>query len=143
MLYKKVKFDYEILESFEAGIVLTGAEVKSVRTGAVNFSGARVVMADGKVKLIGLSINKYKYDSGESYVPDRIRELLLHKSEIVEIGTKMKQSGLTLVPVKLYNKGNLVKLQIALVRGKRVFEKRELIKKRDEEKKIARRLKSS
>lgn len=140
---KKAKFDYEIIESYEAGMVLTGAEVKSVRSGAVNFSGARVVFADGKVKLLGLSVNKYKHDSSLDYVPDRVKELLLHKAQIVEIGTKMRQSGLTLVPVKLYNKGSLVKLQIALVRGRKIFEKRELIKKRDEERRIARRLKSS
>lgn len=143
LINKKARFDYEIIESFEAGIVLTGAEVKSVRAGSVNFSGARVVFADGKVKLLGLSINKYKHDSSVNYVPDRVRELLLHKSEIVEIGTKTRQAGLTLVPVKLYNKGSLVKLQVALVRGKKIYEKRELIKKRDEERRIARRLKSS
>ena len=140
---KKATFDYEIIESYEAGIVLTGAEVKSVRQGAVSFSGARVVFAGGKVKLLGLSINKYKFDSNPEYVPDRVRDLLLKKSEIVEIGTKSKQAGLTLVPIKLYNKGSLVKIKIALVRGRKIFEKREMIKKRDEERKIARRLKSS
>ena len=121
LVNKKAKFDYEIIESFEAGVVLTGAEVKSVRDGAVNFAGARVVFADGKVKLLGMSINKYKYDSNPNYVADRVRELLLHKREVVEIGTKMKQLGLTLIPMRLYNKGSLVKMQVALVRGKKVF----------------------
>lgn len=138
---KKARFDYEIIESFEAGIVLTGSEVKSVRAGSVNFAGARVVLAEGKVKLLGLNINKYKYDSSEFYEPSKVRELLLKKSEIVGIQMKSKASGLTLVPIKLYNKGSLIKLQIALVRGKKKYEKRAEIKKRDTERGLARRLK--
>lgn len=138
---KKARFDYEIIESFEAGIVLTGSEVKSVRAGSVNFAGSRVVFADGKVKLLGLNINKYKFDSSEFYEPSKVRELLLKKKEIIEIQSKSKASGLTLVPIKLYNKGSLIKLQIALVRGKRKYEKRAEIKKRDTERGLARRLK--
>lgn len=138
---KKARFDYEIIESYEAGIVLTGSEVKSVRAGSVNFAGSRVVFVDGKVKLLGLNINKYKFDSSEFYDPSKARELLLKRSEIVEIQSKSKASGLTLVPVKLYNKGSLIKLQIALVRGKKKFEKRAEIKKRDTERGLARRLK--
>ncbi len=138
---KKARFDYEIIESFEAGIVLTGSEVKSVRAGSVNFAGSRVVFVDGKVKLLGLNINKYKFDSSEFYEPSKVRELLLKKKEIVEIQSKSKASGLTLVPIKLYNKGSLIKLQIALVRGKKKFEKRAEIKKRDTERGLARRLK--
>ncbi len=138
---KKARFDYEIVESFEAGIVLTGSEVKSVRAGSVNFAGARVVFAEGKVKLLGLNINKYKFDSSEFYEPSKVRELLLKKKEIVEIQSKSKASGLTLVPIKLYNKGSLIKLQIALVRGKKKYEKRAEIKKRDTERGLARRLK--
>lgn len=138
---KKARFDYEIIESFEAGIVLTGSEVKSVRAGSVNFAGARVVFAEGKVKLLGLNINKYKYDSSEFYEPSKVRDLLLKKKEIIEIQSKSKASGLTLVPIKLYNKGSLIKLQIALVRGKKKYEKRAEIKKRDTERGLARRLK--
>lgn len=138
---KKARFDYEIIESFEAGIVLTGSEVKSVRAGSVNFAGARVVFAEGKVKLLGLNINKYKYDSSEFYEPSKVRDLLLKKKEIVGIQSKSKASGLTLVPIKLYNKGSLIKLQIALVRGKKKYEKRAEIKKRDTERGLARRLK--
>jgi len=138
---KKARFDYEIIESFEAGIVLTGSEVKSIRAGSVNFAGARVVFADGKVKLLGLNINKYKYDSSEFYETSKVRDLLLKKKEIIEIQSKSKASGLTLVPIKLYNKGSLIKLQIALVRGKKKYEKRAEIKKRDTERGLARRLK--
>lgn len=141
VINKKARFDYEIIETYEAGIVLTGSEVKSVRSGSVNFSGSRVVFVDGKVKLLGLNINKYKYDSSEDYEPAKVRELLLNRSEIVEIQAKSKASGLTLVPIKLYNKGSLIKLQIALVRGKKKFEKRAEIKKRDIDRGLARRLK--
>lgn len=139
---KKARFDFEVKELYEAGIVLTGSEVKSVRAGGVNFAGARVVFVDGEARVVGLNIQKYKFDSSENYVPDRSKKILLHKKEIVEIQTKCKSAGLTLVPTKLYNKGSLVKVQIALVRGKKTHEKREAIKKRDVEAGLARRLKS-
>ena len=143
LVNKKARFDYEIIESYEAGIVLTGAEVKSVRSGGVNFAGARVVFDEGEATIIGLNILKYKFDSAENYELSRAKKVLLHKKEILEIHTKMRSAGLTLVPVKLYNKGSLVKVQIALVRGKKKYEKREAIKKRDVEAGLARRLKSN
>ncbi|KKS93137.1 MAG: SsrA-binding protein [Candidatus Collierbacteria bacterium GW2011_GWB1_44_6] len=140
---KKAKFDYEVIESYEAGIQLTGAEVKSVRNGGANFAGARVLLEAEGASLIGLNIQKYKHDSREDFNPSRTRKLLLHKKEIVAIQTKMRSAGLTLVPLKLYNKGSLVKVQVALVRGKKKFEKRELIKKRDSNLELARRLKTN
>lgn len=143
LVNKKAKFDYEIIESYEAGIVLTGAEVKAVRDGGVNFAGARVVFDDQGAKIIGLNILKYKFDSSETYEPSRSKTILLHKKERIEIQTKMRSAGLTLVPVKLYNKGSLIKVQIALVRGKKKYEKREAIKKRDVEAGLARRLKNT
>jgi len=139
---KKAFFDYEIIESFEAGIELTGAEVKSVRGGGANFSGARVVIKDDGAYLLGLNIQKYKFSASEDYDPARTRRLLLHQKEIISIQTKMRSAGLTLVPLKLYNKGSLVKVQIALVRGKKKFEKRELIKKRVSNLALSRRLKN-
>lgn len=143
LVNKKAKFDYETIESYEAGIVLTGAEVKSVRAGGVNFAGARVVFGEDGAKIIGLNILKYKHDSREEYDASRPKKVLLHKKELLEIKTKMRSAGLTLVPVKLYNKGSLVKVQIALVRGKKKFEKRAAIKKRDVEAGLARRLKNN
>lgn len=140
---KKAYFDYEIIEPFEAGIALTGAEVKSIRDGGANFSGARVLLKEDGAYLVGLNIQKYKFASDESYSPDRTRKILLHKQEIVSIQTKMRSASLTLVPLKLYNKGSLVKVQIALVRGKKKYEKRELIKKRDSNLELARRLKTN
>ena len=123
--------------------MLTGAEVKSVRNNGVNYGGARVVFELGEAKIIGLNILKYKHDSSENYDPTRSKKILLHKKEIVEIQSKMRSAGLTLVPIKLYNKCSLVKVQIALVRGKKTHEKREAIKKRDIEAGLARRLKNT
>lgn len=143
LVNKKATFDYQIIESYEAGIVLTGAEVKAVRDGGVNFAGSRVIFDEGKAKIIGLNILKYKYDSSETYDSSRSKEILLHKKEIIEIQSKMRSAGLTLVPVKLYNKGSLIKVQIALVRGKKKYEKREAIKKRDVDAGLARRLKNT
>jgi len=138
---KKARFNYQIVETFEVGIVLTGSEVKSVRAGSASLVGSRVIFKEDGVYVIGMSVPKYKFDSAEDYDPLKTRKLLLHKSEIVSLGTKMKSAGLTLVPVKLYNKGSLIKLQIALVRGKKNYEKRELIKKRETAIGLARRLK--
>lgn len=140
---KKAYFDYEIIEPFEAGIELTGAEVKSIRAGGANFSGARVHLDSNGATLLGLNIQKYQYATSENYDPARTRRLLLHKKEIISIQTKMRSAGLTLVPLQLYNKGSLVKVKIALVRGKKKFEKRELIKKRVSNLALARRLKTN
>jgi SsrA-binding protein len=139
---KKARFDYEIIESFEAGVVLTGSEVKSARAGGVTLRGARVVIKEDGAYVIGMNIQRYKFDSNPDYVADRSKKLLIKKKEMIEIGTKMKSAGLTLVPVKLYNKGSLLKLEIALVRGKKKFEKREILKKRETNLGLARRLKN-
>jgi SsrA-binding protein len=138
---RKARFDYEIIEDFESGIVLSGAEVKSVRAGGTTMTGARVVFENDGAYVIGMNIPRYKHDSAEEYVPDKKRKLLLHRKEIVEIQTKMRSAGLTVVPITLYNKGSLVKVKIALVRGKKKFEKREILKKRESQLGIARRLK--
>ncbi|KKT68875.1 MAG: SsrA-binding protein [Microgenomates group bacterium GW2011_GWC1_44_37] len=139
---KKAFFDYEVIESFEAGIELSGSEVKSIRGGGANFAGARILIKEDGTYLIGLNIQKYKFTTSESYDPARTRKLLLHKKELVAMQSKMRSAGLTLVPMKLYNKGSLVKVQVALVRGKKKFEKRELIKKRVSNLSLARRLKN-
>ncbi len=138
---RKAKFDYEIIEDFESGIVLSGAEVKSVRNGGATMTGARVVFEDSGAYVIGMNIPRYRHDSAEEYVADKKRKLLLHRKEIIEMQTKMRSAGLTVVPIALYNKGSLVKVKIALVRGKKKFEKREVLKKRESQLGIARRLK--
>lgn len=138
---RKVRFDYEIIESFEAGIVLTGSEVKSARSGGASMNGSRVVITESGASVVGMNIQKYKFDSSEEYDAARTRKLLMKKKELISIASKMKSSGLTLVPVKLYNKGSLLKLEIALVRGKKKYEKREILKKREINLGLARRLK--
>lgn len=140
---KKAFFDYTIIESYEAGIELTGSEVKSIRSGGANFAGARILLREDGAVLVGLNVPKYRFDSAEEYDPSRTRRLLLHRHELVAIQTKMRSAGLTLVPLKLYNKGSLVKVQIALVRGKKKFEKREILKKRASDLGLARRLKNN
>ncbi|HEX9007994.1 MAG TPA: SsrA-binding protein SmpB [Patescibacteria group bacterium] len=140
---KKARFDYEIVESFEAGIVLTGSEVKSVRAGGASLTGSRVIIKEDGAYVVGMNVQKYKFDSSEEYDAARTKKLLIRKPELVSIGTKMKSAGLTLVPVRLYNKGSLLKLEIALVRGKKKYEKREVIKKRETEIGLARRLKNN
>ncbi len=139
---KKARFDYEVVDTFEAGIILTGAEVKSVKKGQVNLTGARVIEKEGKFWVVGMSIPKYQFTTDPDYDPGRIRELLLHKREISSIGAKKEAGGLTLVALSTYNKGDLIKLSIGLVRGKKKYEKREQQKKRDEELALARRLKT-
>lgn len=140
---KKARFDYEIVEPFEAGIVLSGSEVKSVRAGGASLTGSRVLIKEDGAYVVGMNIQKYKFDSSEEYEAGRTRKLLLRTKELVAIATKMKSAGLTLVPVKLYNKGSLLKLEIALVRGKKKYEKREILKKRETDLGLARRLKNN
>ncbi len=138
---KKAKFDYEVVETVEAGLVLTGAEVKSIKEGQVNLTGARVIERDGRLFVVGMNIPKYRFSSDPDYDPDRIRELLLRKQEVIQIASKKAAGGLTLVALAVYNKGDLIKLSIGLVRGKKKYEKREKVKRRVEERALARRLK--
>jgi len=138
---KKARFDYEVVESFEAGLILTGPEVKSIKSGQVNLTGSRAIERGGKMYVVGLNVPKYKFTTNPDYDPTRIRELLFHKREIASILSKKEANSLTLVPLSVYNKGDLIKMEIGLVRGKKKYEKRGLLKKRDEELSLARRLK--
>ncbi len=136
VINKKAKFDYEIGERTEAGIELTGAEVKSAKLGQIDFGNARIKMQISKfggyeVWVIGLNIFGYKHADNTGYDPQRSRRILLHQKEIIALQSKMQQSRRMLVPTAMYTKSGLVKIEIALVRGKRKFEKREEIKKRD------------
>lgn len=139
---RKAKFDYEVVEEFEAGLILTGGEVKSIKSGGANLTGARVIEKGGKFFVVGLNVPKYEFATDPDYDPGRIRELLLRKKEVTSILSKKVSSGLTLVALALYNKGDLIKLSIGLVRGKKKYEKREQVKKRVEERALARRLKT-
>lgn len=134
---KRARFDYEILETYEAGIVLTGQEVKSVRGGNVSLAGAFVTIRENEAWLTNAHIGAFaKAGPITGYDPTRSRKLLLNRREIATLLGKRKQVGLTLLPLSLYTKRNRLKLEIGLARGKKKYEKREHIKKRDTERSI-------
>lgn len=145
MLYnKKIHFDYEILKQFEAGIELLGTEVKSLKNKQGKIEGSHVTIRGGEAYVIGMSIPAYQVKNApEDYNSERNRRLLLTKKEIIELSGFEKQKGLTIVPISLYNKGKKVKMEIAVVRGKKKYDKRETLKKRDSEREIRRSLKTN
>ena len=129
---RRARFDYQIEERFEAGVVLTGWEIKAIRAGQVQLSDGYIVIRDGELHLIGCRINALA--SASTHVkaePDRTKKLLMHKAEIRRLIGKVEQKGFTLVPMKLYFKGGLVKAEIALAKGKAQHDKRNTEKKRD------------
>lgn len=140
---KKIPFNYQILEKFEAGIVLKGFEVKAVKAGKVNIRGGFVVLKKGEPVLINVNIAPYqKGNVPKNYDPKRPRKLLLKKREIKHLIGKYKEKGLTLLPTKLYIKRDKIKVEVALCKGKKKFDKREQIKKREIEREIRRALKN-
>jgi len=140
---KKAKFDYEMLETFEAGLVLTGQEVKSARLGQISLSGSYIVIDKQRnVNLLNATISAYKMAGPlPDYDPNRTRKLLLHAREIDYLTGKTQHSGLTLVPLSLYTKNNKIKLEFALAKGKKKADKRQTIKERETKKEIQRALK--
>ncbi|HEY9480708.1 MAG TPA: SsrA-binding protein SmpB [Candidatus Paceibacterota bacterium] len=139
---RKVRFDYEILETIEAGIELLGHEVKSIRSGAASFDGSYVTIRGGEAYLIQASVPPYQpSNTPAGYDPLRPRKLILTKPEIEKLADIEAKKGLTIVPLKAYNKGAKVKIELAVVRGKKQFDKRESIKKRETDREIRRTLK--
>lgn len=139
---KKAYFDFEILETYEAGISLLGTEVKSIRSGQGKLEGAHVVVRGGEAFLTGSSIPAFqKANVSSEYDPERTRKLLLNKKQLAELYKHSEQQGLTIVPIKLYNNDRNIKLEIGLARGKKKVDKRESIKKRDTERELRRSLK--
>ncbi len=138
---RRAKFDYEILETVEAGIVLSGQEVKSAKEGHMSLKGAYVTVIQGEVFLINAQISPYK-KAGKlpDYDPKRNRKLLLTKKEIKRLTGKLKEKGLTLVPLSVYNKHGIIKIKVAVGRGKTKLDKREKIKEREARRKIRRAL---
>lgn len=128
---KKAYFNYEVLEDLEAGIALAGTEVKSIRSGRFSFVDSYVKIENNEMVLIGFTIQPYDKGSIFNHVSDRNRRLLVHKQEIKRLRRKVEEKGLTLVPTKVYLKGNLVKVQVSLCRGKALHDKKEAIKERD------------
>lgn len=138
----KARFDYEVLERYEAGIELFGFEVKSVRNGRGSIAGSHVIVRGGEVFIVGMRIDPYQpNNTAPSYDPARTRKLLLTKKEIRELEETEAKKGLTLVPLSLYNKNSKVKISFAVARGKKQFDKRETIKKRDTDRDLRRILK--
>lgn len=139
---KKVRFNYEILETFDAGLELVGGEVKAVRKKQMSLEGSHVVIRGGEAYLVGATIALYQPSNPDGqYEANRNRRLLLSRKELKEMISKSEQRGLTLVPISVYNKGRYLKLSIGLVRGKKKFDKRETLKKREAEREIGRSLK--
>jgi len=144
-LLRNSKFgrDYETIETFEAGLSLLGHEVKSLKQGQGSIGDAYVIVRDGQAFLVNAHIPAYQpNNTPESYDPYRERTLLLSKKQIRELSDELKKSNLTIAPLSLYNKGRNLKLSIALAKGKKKFDKRLSIKKRDIEKDLGRRLKN-
>ena len=137
---KKAYFNYQILETYIAGIVLEGSEVKSVKAGQINLSDSYATIDQNQeIWLINCHIPLYKYAGNVAeYDPTKARNLLLKKSEIKRLIGKIKEQGLTLVPIKVYNKGGLIKLEFGVGKGKSKIDKRETIKKRETERKLRR-----
>ncbi len=138
---KRALHDFNILETYEAGIKLIGAEVKSIKGGRMSLEGAFVKIVDSEIYLVNAQIFPYPFARPEGYEPRRTRKLLLHKKEIISIKIKLVSSRLTVIPLECYNAKGLVKLRIALAKGKREFEKREKIKRRDMDREVERELK--
>lgn len=137
--HKKACFDYEILQTIEAGIVLSGPEVKSIKNGRINISGGYVNIDRQNIPwLINVHVDPYTPAAGvqKNYNPTQNRRILLHKKEITSLIGKLKTRGLALVPLKVYVERGIIKLQIGLVRGKKKWDKREAIKKREVKRKI-------
>jgi len=141
---RKAHFNYEVLDKYNAGIELFGLEVKSLRGGQGSLEGSHVTVRGNEAYLIGAYIPPYQVNNTpKDYDPRRNRRLLLTKKEIAELSGKESKKGLTVVPLSVYNSNNLIKLEIAVVRGKKKFDKRETIKKQEGEREIRRTLKNS
>lgn len=138
ILNKKAFHDYSILEHFEAGIALTGAEVKSLKSGHGQLDGAFVRIIGSEAHLVNAQIFPFKYARPEGYDPRRTRKLLLHKKELLSLKGKIDGANLTLIPLSWYTKGPLVKLDVGLARGKKQYEKREVKRKEDQRRELER-----
>lgn len=135
---RKARFNYTITDTFEVGIVLTGAEVKSVRSGQINLDEAYARIKDGELWLLSAHIAPYSGADNSDYSPTHPRKLLMHKKELEKLSLKMQTEGLTLVPLKTYLKSNRLKLELGLAKGKKKFDKRQSIKERELDRDIRR-----
>ena len=139
---KKAFHEYIVLETYKAGIVLTGTEIKSIRNGKVSMSDSHARIEKGEVFLYGLQISPYEQGTHYNHQPDRVRKLLLTRQEIKKLIGKVKESGLTLIPLKLYFERCWVKVDVGLCKGKKLHDKRESITQRDAKREMDRAMKS-
>jgi SsrA-binding protein len=135
---KKARHDYAILDVYEAGVVLTGTEVKSLRAGRASLVDGYAVVKNGEVWLHGVHIPEYTEGTWTNHEPRRVRKLLLHREEIARLVGKTKEGGLTLVPLQLYFREGRVKIEIALAKGKKAYDKRQALAARDAGREVAR-----
>lgn len=139
---RKASFLYEILEKHEAGIVLNGPEIKSIKSGKVNLSDGYAVIKNGEALLLNVHVSPYDKASYQNSDPLRTRVLLLHKGEIMRLFGKTREKNLTIVPLKIYLKGGMAKIEIALVKGKKLYDKRASIKEKEQKREIERSIKA-
>jgi len=129
---RRARHDYELFEHFEAGLALLGSEVKSLRDGAAQLVDGYVEIRNGEAWLIGINIAQYSHSSWQNHDPRRDRKLLLHQKEIKKLDTKVREKGFTIVPLELYFKDGLAKIEIALAKGRKFYDKRDKIEARDQ-----------
>ena len=133
---RKARYEYEILETFEAGLVLKGTEIKSIREGKANIKDSYGIIKNNEAYILNMHISPYEQGNIFNHEETRTRKLLLHKKEILKLKSKLEIEGLTLIPLKVYFVKNKAKLELGLARGKKIYDKRETIKKRDVERQI-------
>lgn len=140
---RKANYDYEIVETLEAGIVLKGTEIKSIRDGKANLKDSYAIVKNNECFLLNMHISHYKEGNIFNHDETRTRKLLLHKKEILKLNNKITLDGFTLIPLKLYFKGNKAKILLGIAKGKKNYDKREAIKKRDIERDLRTRMKGN
>ena len=138
---RKAKFNYQIFETYEAGIVLTGTEIKSIRNGKANLKDSYAIIKNGECFLLNMHIAPYEQGNLFNHEETRTRKLLLHKKEILKLSDKIKLEGFTLIPIKLYITRGKAKILLGVAKGKKKYDKRESIKKRDIERSLAKNFK--
>jgi SsrA-binding protein len=137
---RRARHDHEILETFEAGLVLLGSEVKSLRDGRANLKDSYAVVRDGELWLVAAHISPYSFARGGGHDPERDRKLLLHRREIERLASKLAEKGLTLIPLRIYFKDGKAKVELGLARGKRLYDKRQALKAKEQRREMERAL---
>lgn len=141
ILNRKARYDYEIEETYEAGIALTGTEIKSIRNGKAQLKDSYAIIKNGEVFLLNMHISPYEKGNIFNHEETRTRKILLHKKEILKIRDRIEQEGYTLIPIKIYFKQSNAKILLGIARGKKNYDKRETIKKRDIDRELKKQIK--